>query len=105
MHMRLLAAILLALSLACPVLAARNLPADAELGTLSQVDYPNVQIGKKTFRLAPGVLIYDQSNRTILYDRLNGGEVLYRLDLMGLVSGLWLLTPEEATALKQDKKK
>ncbi|HET9700158.1 MAG TPA: hypothetical protein VFP70_04470 [Burkholderiales bacterium] len=47
----------------------------------------------------------DQRNMTILPTMLqNPGPVAYTLDAYGLVTQLWLLTPQEAAALKPVKK-
>ncbi|MGH8753162.1 MAG: hypothetical protein ACREUJ_04660, partial [Burkholderiales bacterium] len=60
--------------------AGRILPHNAVLGELTATSYPYVIIGKKQLHLAPGSLIFDQNNRTILPSYLpRKATVLYQL--------------------------
>lgn len=102
----LIAGLALSFALAAPGHAQlqRLLPANGKLGELSgqQHSYPLVQINRKVLRLAPGALIYDQNNRTILHGYLpDYAVVLYVLDLRGEVSRIIILTPEELARLEQ----
>ena len=83
----------------------RMLPENAKPGALRDYQYPEVNISGRWYRLAPGARILDQRNMTILPAMLqNPGAVAYTLDAYGLVTQLWLLTPQEAAALKPAKK-
>jgi len=82
----------------------RQFPEQAQAGTLSAVRYPDVQINNRWHRLSPGIRIYDRRNQTILPTMLpQSSRVAYRLDSMGFVFQLWLITPEEAAALPPAK--
>jgi hypothetical protein len=82
--------------LAGPVFAGRLLPQDAQKGELRGHSYPQVQIDGQVYRMAPGVRLYDTSNRTILPAQLpQQSNVYYRLDRNGDLTQLWLATPEE----------
>jgi hypothetical protein len=81
--------------------AGRILPQNAVLGELTASRYPYVTIGKKRFHLAPGSLIFDQNNRTILPNYLpRKATVLYNVDSNGDLHKMWLLTPDELATLK-----
>ncbi|HEX9179535.1 MAG TPA: hypothetical protein VF859_04015 [Burkholderiales bacterium] len=83
----------------------RMLPDDAKPGALKSYQYPEVNISGRWYRLAPGVRMVDQRNMTVLPTMLpNAGPVAFTLDAYGLVTQLWLLTPQEAAALKPVKK-
>ncbi len=82
----------------------RQLPDEAKPGKLSAVRYPEVQINNRWHRLSPGIRIYDLRNQSILPTMLpQSSLVAYRLDSMGFVFQLWLITPEEAAALPPAK--
>lgn len=83
----------------------RSLPENVRPGSLRDYQYPEVNISGRWYRLAPGVRMLDQRNMTILPTMLQKpGPVAYTLDAYGLVTQLWLLTPQEAAALKPVKK-
>lgn len=93
MRKRLIALLLI---LVAPAWAGRVLPEDAQRGELIGYEANQISIGRKTFRLAPGVKIFDQSNRMIRPARLpERAPVAYETDPRGDVAKLWLLTPEE----------
>jgi len=49
----------------------RTLPANAKRATVGQPQaLPNVELDGKILRLAPGGVIYDQNNRTIVHSAL-----------------------------------
>jgi hypothetical protein len=81
------------------------LPANAVYGDLKAFAYPQAQIGKKWLRLAPGARIYDTRNLIITPGMVpSPASVLFRLDINGQVSQMWLLTAAEAKAAKQRAK-
>jgi len=82
----------------------RTLPANGKVGELAgqQHPFPLVQISNKVVRLAPGGLIYDQENRTIVHGSLpESASVLFVVDANGDVSRLYLLRPEELARLER----
>ena len=82
----------------------RTLPENAKAGMLGAYAYPEVNVGGRWYRFSPGVRIVDQRNMNILPAMLkNSGPVAYTLDAYGLITQLWLLTPQEAAALKPAK--
>ena len=83
------------------------LPA-GKLGELTgrQHAFPLVQIGSEVLRLAPGALIYDENNRTILHGALpESASVLYAQDPGGTVSRIYLLRPNELERLRRESKR
>ncbi len=75
----------------------RNIPKDAERGTIRHLQDMVVEIGGKVQRLAPGAQIRDASNRLIVPAAVPAGApVKYVLDAAGMVRRVWILTPEEA---------
>jgi hypothetical protein len=85
-----------------PAWSARQLPAGARFGEIAAFQYPLVAIGKRTFRIAPGAKIYNQQNLIIMPAAMPGrGAVLFKLDTAGEISGIWLLTAEEAARAKK----
>ena len=102
----LISALAVSFVLASPVHAQvqRLLPANGKLGTLTgqQQPYPLVLINRKVLRMAPGGLIFDENNRTILHGYLPASaSVLYVLDPSGDISRIVILTPEELARLEQ----
>jgi hypothetical protein len=82
----------------------RQLPASGKLGELigRQHPFPLVQISNQILRLAPGGLIYDQDNRTILHGVLpEQANVWFVLDIRGEVARIYLLRPEELAQLER----
>ena len=82
----------------------RTLPADAKRATIGSQPrvLPYVELGSKVVRLAPGCVIYDQSNRTIVHGALPAGaEVAFTLDMHGDIARIYILTPQEQTQLDQ----
>ena len=81
----------------------RLLPANGKLGDLGarQNIYPLIQIGSEVLRLAPGALIYDESNRTIVHAALPEHKaVLYVQDPAGSVMRVYILRPDELKRIK-----
>lgn len=82
--------------------AARNFPQDARRGTITEHQYPVYRINKSNLRIAAGGRIYDQHNRIIMPASFYGAaEVMYKLDLNGDLSIIWILTREEALRYKK----
>ncbi len=77
-------------------LAARAFPVDARPGQLQGVEYPLVRIDGKVLQLAPGSVVYDQNNLSVVGAMLpQSAPVYYRLDSQGQVRNIWIMTPEE----------
>ena len=76
----------------------RSLPANAKRATVGPDQYPlpYVHIGGARVKLAPGGVIYDQNNRTIVHNALPpGAEVAVVPDLNGDIGRIYILTPQE----------
>jgi hypothetical protein len=97
---RWLIALMLALGVATSAHAqlVRQLPANGKLGEIigQQNPFPLIQIDNKVVRLAPGALIFDESNRTILHNLIpERAHVLFVQDTTGDISRVYLLRPDE----------
>jgi len=95
-----LAVVLVALALATGAAHAqfRSIPADAKRATVGARQYPlpYIDLGGAAVRLAPGGVIYDQSNRTIVHSSLPpGAEVAVIRDINGDIGRMYILTPQE----------
>ena len=79
----------------------RFLPAQGERGRLGEAQVlPMVKIGSRIMRLAPGAVIYDQNNRSIVQAHLPAGaEVLYTRNQNGDVQRIYILTDQEREQL------
>ncbi|MCC6535597.1 MAG: hypothetical protein IT531_23855 [Burkholderiales bacterium] len=104
-----IAAALLLITTALPPVAAwaqlRSLPTNAKRATLGGYQNPFVLLGGEQRRLAPGALIYDTHNRTILPGYLPASaDVVYTLDGSGAVLRIYLLTAQEQQRLDQAKR-
>lgn len=76
----------------------RTIPRDAKRATVGQQQYPlpYVDLGGTAVRLAPGGVIYDQNNRTIVHNALlPGSEVAVMRDMNGDIGRIYVLTPQE----------
>ncbi len=84
----------------------RSLPANGKRGvTGEQRALPVVIINGEAAKLAPGGIIFDVSNRTILHQSLPvNADVLFQLDMNGDIQRIYLLTPEERARLDQAKR-
>ena len=82
-------------------LAIRQLPAKGQRGQLGDPQpLPIVLVGGKVLRLAPGAVIYDQQNRSIVHGNLPPmADVFYTTDAAGNIQRLYVLTPDESVAL------
>jgi hypothetical protein len=90
------------LSVAQPI---RQLPANGKRGiTGNHLQLPQVMIGRTIFQLAPGGLIFDIHNRTILQGSLPvGADVWYQLNNDGQIQRIYILRPDEQSRLDQAK--
>ncbi len=81
----------------------RFLPEKGKRGTTGeQLLYPMVVIGRERLQLAPGGVIFDTSNRTILQGNLPvGADVWYQTNADGQVQRIYILRPEEQARLDQ----
>ena len=85
----------------------RLLPANGERGkTGASQPLPHVTIGSRVLRLAPGGVIYDQQNRSIIHAHLPvAAEVLYTKDQSGDIQRIYILTDQEQARLAQAGKR
>ena len=84
-------------------LAARVLPSDAKFAEDAEFSYPYVRANKQTLRLAVGVRIYNEHNLIVMPATIPPkANVLFKTDINGNVSRVWILTDDEAKAY-QDK--
>ncbi|HXZ91788.1 MAG TPA: hypothetical protein VEG36_02810 [Burkholderiales bacterium] len=76
----------------------RNLPAAAKRGEIRHVQDMLVEINGKRMMLAPGAQIRNTANLLMVPTALppGGAYVKYLLDAQGMVSRVWILTPQEA---------
>ena len=95
--MRALFILLLAL-IATPVAAQlRTIPKDARLAEIRHVQANVVELNGRQVQLAAGARIRDTSNRIIMPTALPAGALVkFRLNGMGEVHEVWLVTREEA---------
>lgn len=79
----------------------RDAPKDVVLGQMTVTLPPVIQMDGKPDRLAPGVRIRSVRNMLVLSASLAGTTVpvVYKRDTSGLVSEVWMLTPDEYTKL------
>lgn len=83
----------------------RFLPEKGKRGiTGSSQPLPKIAIGRETLDLAPGGLIFDTNNRTILQNSLPvGADVWYQTNNDGQIQRIFILRPEEQARLNQKK--
>lgn len=82
----------------------RTLPANAKRATIGSQPQvlPYVKLGSKVVRLAPGGVIYDQHNRTIVHGALPpGADIAFTTDMHGDIARIYILTPHEQAQLDQ----
>jgi len=102
--------VLLALALVCFAVEpawsqSRTLPANGKRATLTGYSDRVVAFGREQRRLAPGAVIYDTNNRTILPNFLpQEADVVYTADNTGAILRIYLLTPQEQQRLDQAKR-
>ena len=86
--------------------ALRQLPANGKLGELAggQQPFPLLRISNEVLRLAPGGLIFDENNRTIVHGLLpERATVLYVQGTGGEVTRIYILRPEELEFVKRTR--
>jgi hypothetical protein len=84
-------------------LAERPLPGDAKFAEDAEFSYPYVRANKRTLRLAVGVRIYNERNLIVMPATAPAkANVLFKTDINGDVSRVWILTDDEAKVY-QDK--
>ena len=84
----------------------RTLPANSIRATVDQQQYPlpYISLNGTVFKLAPGGLIYDRNNRTIVQGALPpGADVVYTTDMNGDVARIIILTHYERMQLNQQQ--
>lgn len=88
-------------------LPQRQLPPVGLRGeTGATLPLPLVQIDGKTRRLAPGAVLYDAGNRTVLHGALPpGADVYYTVDPQGDILRLYVLTPLEQALLDRQPRR
>ncbi|MDB5808593.1 MAG: hypothetical protein JWN94_715 [Betaproteobacteria bacterium] len=82
----------------------RTLPENAKRATVGTQQYslPYIDIGGKQLKLAPGGLIYDENNRTIVHAALPpGADVAVVPDMNGDIGRIYILTPAEQAKFGQ----
>ena len=89
------------------LLAVRTLPVNGKLGRTGDAQpLPMVQIGGKSMRLAPGGVIFDQHNRTVVHGSLpTHANILYTADANGSIQRIYVLTDEERARVEQAQRK
>lgn len=84
----------------------RALPPNGKRGVTGvQQPLPGVVINRAAMNLAPGGLIFDTNNRTILHQSLPAdADVWFQLNMQGEIQRIYILTPDERARLDQAKK-
>jgi hypothetical protein len=84
--------------------AQRQLPQDGQYVKRAEFNYPFVKLGKKVLRLAVGSRIYNDQNLIIVPNAApRSADVLYKIDINGEISQIWILTPDESKAFSARK--
>ena len=84
----------------------RSLPVNAKRATVGQQQQalPFIELGGKVAKLAPGGVIYDQNNRSIVHSALPpGADVAFTIDMNGDVARIYILTPFEQAQFNAKK--
>ncbi len=92
-----LAAALLATALPAAAQIQRNFPADALRGHLVVTQPPLALLNGQPARLAPGARIRDANNMGLVSGAIANQKLVvnYTVDISGLLSNVWVLTPAE----------
>jgi len=65
---------------------------------------PYIDLGGSPVRLAPGGVIFDQNNRTIVHNALPpGANVVFTTDMNGDIGRIYILTPREQAQFVQKR--
>jgi hypothetical protein len=101
----LLAALLTAFAAAPAWSQLRTLPTNAKRAMLTGHSDRVVTLSGERRRLAPGAIIFDTNNRTILPNFLpEQADVIFTTDTTGAVLRIYLLTPQEQKRLDQARR-
>ncbi|WP_218510224.1 hypothetical protein [Variovorax sp. dw_308] len=81
------------------VIGGRNFPTGTLRGKLLILNAPEVMLDGQPDRLSPGARIRSPQNMLVMVGAIQGQKFLvnYTRDPAGLVSQVWILTPEEAS--------
>lgn len=84
----------------------RTLPANGKRGITGEPrPLPMVIINRAEAKLAPGGIIYDTNNRTILHQNLPAdADVWFQLNTTGDIQRIYILTPDERARLDQARR-
>lgn len=75
----------------------RTIPPDAKRAELRHVQEMIMELDGKRARLAPGAQIRDANNFVVLPVAVPPGSLVkYRADAEGVLTHIWILTPQEA---------
>lgn len=89
-------ALLLGVTLAAQA-QLRSIPPNTKRGEIRHVTGMIVAINGQQMKLSPGALIHDPNNRLVLPTAIPPGAIVkYKVDSLGMVSGVWILSPQEA---------
>jgi hypothetical protein len=82
-------------------ISQRFLPPQGERGRLGEPQpLPMVKIGNRVLRMAPGAVIFDQQNRSILHAHLpQSADVYFTKDPAGNVLRVYILSEQERARL------
>ncbi len=84
----------------------RTLPAAGKRATIGQQQYPlpYIDLGGAKVKLAPGGIIFDENNRTIVHNALPpGSNVVFTTDVNGDIGRIYILTPQEQAQFVQKR--
>ena len=83
----------------------RTLPQNAHFGHLGEPQpSPYVQINRKLHKMAPGMVIYDENNRSILQNALpSDTRIAYTVDMAGDIARIYILTELESAQHERKK--
>jgi hypothetical protein len=83
----------------------RTVPPSAKLARVGNAHpLPLVQLDGNILKLAPGGVIYDENNRSILHGALQpGARVAYTLDMSGDVARIYILSVQELAQIEKKK--
>jgi hypothetical protein len=94
---RLLATAILVCASAVALAQLRSVPANSKRAVMSHLQEMYVQVDGKQARLSPGAQVRDIHNRLVLPTAIPRGSVVrFQVDKQGLISSVWILTPQEA---------
>ena len=100
-HLVLLALLIFTAAAAAQGLPLRQLPPKGERARLGDPQpLPLIAVGRKTLRLAPGGLVFDEHNRTVVQGNLPAqADVFYVQDANGDIRRMYILSEQERAAL------